>query len=177
MVSSKFLSLVLRHKPETVGIALDRAGWVAVDELLAAFARHGQPTTRAELERLVRESDKQRFALSEDGARIRANQGHSVEVELALAPVAPPALLFHGTYAGAVELIRKGGLVKGERHHVHLSLDEGTAKKVGSRRGVPVILRVRAGEMAAAGHVFFHTANGVWLVDHVPARFVDFPPA
>lgn len=173
--TSKFLSLVLRHQPELIGLTLDRAGWASVDALLAACAAHGRPLTRAELAQLVADSDKQRFALSPDGTQIRANQGHSVAVDLALAPRTPPDTLFHGTHAGALRFIREEGLVKGERHHVHLSADLATAKKVGARRGPPVILTVRAGAMAAAGHVFYCADNGVWLVDAVPAAFLDLP--
>jgi putative RNA 2'-phosphotransferase len=173
--SSKFLSLVLRHQPQLIGITLDAAGWVAVDALLAACAAHGKPLSRAQLDALVRDSDKQRFALSADGAQIRANQGHSVAVELDLPPSVPPAMLLHGTFPGVLDAIRAEGLRKGSRHHVHLSADLTTATKVGGRRGAPIILTVRAGEMHAAGYVFYVTANQVWLVDHVPARFLVFP--
>ena len=171
---SKFLSLVLRHDPGRIGIRLDEAGWIGVGELLAACAAHGVSITRAELTALVAASDKQRFALSADGQRIRANQGHSVAVDLQLVAVAPPATLYHGTVASAISSIRKGGLVRGERHHVHLSADVETASRVGARRGKPVILTVRAADMAAAGHVFYRSANGVWLVEHVPAEFIAF---
>src|SRR6185503_2401010 len=116
------------------------------------------------------------FALSADGERIRANQGHSVDVDLQLAPAAPPATLFHGTVDAAIASIRAQGLLRGERHHVHLSSDIATASKVGGRRGKPVILTVRSGAMAAAGHVFYCSANGVWLTDHVPPEFIDFEP-
>ncbi|MBX3160850.1 MAG: RNA 2'-phosphotransferase [Deltaproteobacteria bacterium] len=172
---SKFLSLVLRHQPQLIGITLDEAGWVDVDELLAACARRGRHLTRAELEEVVAASDKQRFALSPDGARIRANQGHSVSVDLQLAPAEPPELLFHGTVAAALAGIRAEGLVRGKRHHVHLSRDVATANVVGKRRGAPVILTVRAAEMVAAGHTFYVSENRVWLVEHVPASFIDFP--
>ena len=171
---SKFLSLVLRHDPGRIGIRLDEAGWIGVGELLAACAAHGVSITRAELTALVAASDKQRFALSADGQRIRANQGHSVAVDLQLVAVAPPATLYHGTVASAISSIRKGGLLRGERHHVHLSADVETASRVGARRGKPVILTVRAADMAAAGHVFYRSANGVWLVEHVPAEFIAF---
>lgn len=172
--SSKFLSLVLRHQPALIGITLDDAGWTDVEALLRACAKHGKPLTRAQLEGLVAGSDKQRFALSDDGTRIRANQGHSVEVDLALPPAVPPAKLFHGTHPGVLDAIRTGGLIKGERHHVHLSVDVATAQKVGGRRGKPVILTVDSGAMHAAGHVFYVSANGVWLVDAVPAAFIAF---
>jgi putative RNA 2'-phosphotransferase len=172
--ASKFLSLVLRHDPGRIGIVLDDAGWTDVAALLAACARHGVPLTRAQLAEVVATSDKQRFALSPDGERIRANQGHSVEVDLQLAPAEPPATLFHGTVESALASIRAQGLVRGQRHHVHLSSDIATATRVGGRRGKPIVLTIRAGEMAAAGHVFYCSANGVWLVDHVPPAFIDF---
>jgi len=172
--ASKFLSLVLRHDPGRIGIVLDDAGWTDVAALLAACAQHGVSLTRADLTEIVATSDKQRFALSPDGERIRANQGHSVEVDLQLAPAEPPATLFHGTVDSAIASIRAEGLVRGQRHHVHLSSDIATATRVGGRRGKPVVLTIRAGQMAAAGHVFYCSANGVWLVDHVPPEFIDF---
>lgn len=175
--TSKFLSLVLRHEPARIGITLDGAGWTDVDALLATSAAHGVAITRDELLQIVATSDKQRFALSADGARIRANQGHSVDVELELAPAAPPAVLYHGTVDRFLESIRAQGLIKGERHHVHLSADLATAQKVGGRRGKPVVLVVRAADMVAAGHTFYVSQNGVWLTDAVPATFVDFPEA
>lgn len=174
---SKFLSLVLRHDPGRIGITLDDAGWTDVAALIAACTAHGVPITRDELAAIVASSDKQRFALSADGARIRANQGHSVEVDLQLPPAHPPALLFHGTVEPALASIRAEGLVRGKRHDVHLSRDIETAIKVGARRGKPVILTIRAGDMAAAGHVFRCSANGVWLVERVPPEFIVFQPA
>jgi putative RNA 2'-phosphotransferase len=170
---SKFLSLVLRHKPETIGVSLDPNGWIAVDVLLNSLSKHGRRMSREDLERLVRESDKQRFALSEDGRRIRANQGHSVEVELDLSPQTPPEKLYHGTVEGVLASIMATGMRKGLRHHVHLSSDVETAERVGSRRGKPVILEIQAGAMHREGHVFFLSSNGVWLVDHVPATFIS----
>ena len=172
---SKFLSLVLRHDPARIGITLDSAGWTDVGALLAATAAHGTPISREELAHLVATSDKQRFALSPDGERIRANQGHSVEVELELAPATPPAILYHGTVDRFLASIRDNGLIKGARHHVHLSADLGTAEKVGGRRGRPVILVVRAADMVAAGHPFLVSENGVWLTEHVPPAFIEFP--
>lgn len=170
---SKFLSLVLRHEPEKVGLTLDPQGWVGVDELLRAFAARGRGLTRDQLETIVSTSDKQRFAFSPDGTRIRANQGHSVEgVDLNLPPAAPPEILFHGTADRFLESIRASGLIKGARHHVHLSAELQTARKVGSRHGRLVVLEVAAGEMHRAGHVFFVSANGVWLADAVPAQFL-----
>jgi putative RNA 2'-phosphotransferase len=175
--ASKFLSLVLRHQPGLIGLALDDGGWAEVDDLLAGCARKGVHLTRTELLALVRSSDKQRFALSADGRRIRANQGHSVDVELGLPDAPPPARLYHGTYPGALASIRAEGLRRGARHAVHLAADTTTASKVGMRRGAPVILVVRADEMAAAGHRFQVSANGVWLTEHVPPAFLDFPPS
>jgi putative RNA 2'-phosphotransferase len=174
---SKFLSLVLRHEPDRIGIVLDDAGWTDVATLLAAAAANGVSITRAQLADVVASSDKQRFALSADGERIRANQGHSVDVDLRLEPIAPPELLLHGTVDKFLDSIRAKGLIKGERHHVHLSADVETASKVGSRRGKPVLLRIRAGAMAQAGHLFFRSANGVWLTDTVPPEFIELPDA
>lgn len=173
--TSKFLSLVLRHDPTSIGIVLDEAGWTSVASLLAALAKHGYPLTRDELEELVRSSDKQRFALSEDGTRIRANQGHSVEVDLELPAATPPARLYHGTVPKVLDAIREQGLRKGTRQHVHLSADLETASNVGARRGKPVIVVVRAQEMAATGHLFYRSANGVWLTDFVPPEFLELP--
>lgn len=169
---SKFLSLVLRHEPAKAGLVLDTAGWVEVEALLRGCAAAGVRISREELERIVAESDKQRFAFSEDRLRIRANQGHSVEVELQLAPQVPPVVLFHGTADRFLPAIRATGLEKRARHHVHLSAERATATNVGGRHGRPVVLTVAAGEMHAAGHVFFRSANGVWLTDHVPPQYL-----
>jgi len=169
--TSKFLSLVLRHEPGKIGLQLDPQGWVSIDELLAKAARH-LPLTNELLHEVVRTSDKQRFAISEDGTRIRANQGHSVPVELGLAPQVPPGQLYHGTATRFVDSIRKQGLLRGDRHHVHLSATTETAVKVGARHGQPIVLIVNAGDMHRAGHVFFQSDNGVWLVEHVPPSFL-----
>jgi putative RNA 2'-phosphotransferase len=171
--TSKFLSYVLRHEPGAVGIELDAGGWVVDDELLDACARHGRALSRAELEDVVATSPKQRFALSDDGLRIRANQGHSTAVDLGYQPAEPPDVLFHGTVAGRLRAIRARGLQRMERHHVHLSPDEATARTVGRRRGKPVILQIDARAMRDAGHVFFVTPNGVWLTDAVPSAFIS----
>ncbi|MEK7950863.1 RNA 2'-phosphotransferase [Luteolibacter soli] len=173
---SKFLSLVLRHEPEKIGIVLDEHGWTDSQELIQAAARHGVRFDQSTLLEIVRTSDKQRFALNEDHTRIRANQGHSVEVDLALEPKQPPESLYHGTVEKFLGSIRSTGLQKGERHHVHLSPDLTTATKVGERRGKPVILTIRAAAMAEAGHPFFLSENGVWLTDAVPPEFIEFPP-
>jgi len=172
---SKFLSHVLRHKPERIGIALDEAGWTSVDDLLEKANQQGVPLTRERLCAVVRDNDKQRFALSEDGARIRENQGHSVQVDLGLTPRTPPELLYHGTATRFLNAIREQGLLPRRRHHVHLSLDAVTARKVGSRYGKPVVLAVNAGAMHAAGHDFFCSENGIWLTARVAPEYIAFP--
>jgi len=173
--TSKFLSLILRHKPERVGLALDAEGWVEIDVLLAALTNHGRPLARAVLKRVVAENDKKRFAISADGARIRAVQGHSRSVDLGLAPVQPPPALYHGTVARFVDAIRREGLKPRGRQYVHLSQDWATARAVGARRGAAVVLTVRAGAMGEEGHSFFRAGNGVWLCAAVPARYIEFP--
>ncbi|MBX3131291.1 MAG: RNA 2'-phosphotransferase [Polyangiaceae bacterium] len=173
--TSKFLSLVLRHEPGLIGLALDADGWVDVDELLARCNAHGRALSRESLLEIVRTNSKQRFALSADGARIRASQGHSVRVELGYPPAVPPELLFHGTVAANLEAILARGLHKMARHHVHLSADEATARAVGARRGRPVVLRVASGRMHAHGMAFYVSDNGVWLTDAVPPEYLESP--
>jgi putative RNA 2'-phosphotransferase len=165
---SRFLSRHLRHDPERLGLELDPGGWVTVDALLEGCAARGLPLSRADLDEVVARNDKRRFAFDEAGARIRASQGHSVPVDLGLAPAEPPARLFHGTSRHRVERILRDGLRPMGRHHVHLSPDAATARRVGARHGPPVVLEVDAGELAASGHVFLRSDNGVWLTDHVP---------
>ncbi|MFE3513966.1 RNA 2'-phosphotransferase [Streptomyces sp. NPDC059166] len=167
---SKYLSKHLRHEPARIGLELDPQGWVAVDDLLRACARHGFTITRQELDHVVAVNDKRRFTVA--GERIRANQGHSVEVDLGLPPAEPPPYLHHGTVAGSLAAIRAEGLRPMNRHHVHLSPDRETAVRVGARRGKPVVLTVDAGAMHRAGHVFHVSANGVWLTDAVPPAFL-----
>jgi len=170
---SKFLSLVLRHEPQRIGLALDEAGWASVDELVGKAALAGRPITPEQLRQVVATSDKKRFALSDDGRRIRANQGHSIEVELGLAPLTPPDVLYHGTATRFLESILRTGLDKRERHHVHLSVDLAIARSVGQRYGQVVLLEVDARRMQADGHLFFRSDNGVWLTDAVPARYLS----
>ncbi len=172
---SKFLSFVLRHAPQSIGVTLDDAGWVDVDLLLRRSRANGTEISRALLDEIVASNPKQRFSFSEDGARIRANQGHTVTVDLAYAPSVPPPVLYHGTPQKTVPLVRAGGLLKMARHHVHLSADVDTAKIVGSRRGKPSILRVDSARMHADGHVFHVSANGVWLTEHVPTAYITYP--
>lgn len=166
---SKLLSLTLRHKPEVLGLTLDAGGWAEVDQIIAGA---DMPLTREMIATVVRDSDKQRFALSGDGTRIRANQGHSIAGDLGLTPAPPPDILFHGTADRTLAPILEQGLIKQSRQHVHLSPDAETARKVGMRHGKPVILTITAGQMQCDGHVFFRSANGVWLTDLVPPRYI-----
>ena len=174
---SRFLSLVLRHQPEMIGLSLDSGGWVDIEKLLSAAANHrrGRIISRDLLKTVVDTNDKQRFEISPDGARIRARQGHSVDVDLGYQPSVPPEILLHGTPSSSVQLIRESGLKKMRRHDVHLHIDEKTASAVGARRGQPILLKIRAGEMHRQGYEFFVTENQVWLADHIPAEFIDFP--
>ena len=172
---SRRLAYYLRHAPESAGLELDSAGWVPVAALLAALARQGTVLTRAELDRIVAENDKQRFAFDPSGTRIRASQGHTVAVDLRLPRADPPAVLYHGTVARFLPSIRREGLRPMRRTHVHLSATSQTAAVVGARRGRPVVLRVDAGGLAAAGHPFWLSANGVWLTDHVPPAYLGIP--
>jgi putative RNA 2'-phosphotransferase len=171
---SRFLSLVLRHKPEEIGITLDAQGWVEVEVLLNALEKHKAPLTREGLEKIVAENNKKRFAFDETGTKIRANQGHSIEIDLALPASVPPATLYHGTAEKTVSIIKQEGLTKQSRQHVHLSTNRDTATQVGGRHGKPHILIVRAGEMHEAGYLFYISENGVWLTDHVPPQYIDF---
>ncbi len=168
----RYLSKHLRHAPEQIGLTLAPGGWVRVDDLLAACASHQFPITRAELEAVVASSDKQRFAFDPTGTLIRANQGHSIEIDLQLEPAEPPDVLYHGTGHKAVESILRDGLQKMTRHHVHLSADSETARKVGARHGRPVVFTVDTAAMRQAGHTFYRSDNGVWLVDHVPPEYL-----
>jgi putative RNA 2'-phosphotransferase len=175
--TSKFLSLVLRHQPDAVGLVLDEGGWVDVDELIAACAARGRRMTRADLDHVVATNNKKRFAYSADGRRIRASQGHSVTVELGLEAAEPPEVLYHGTATATLPLILREGLRPMSRQDVHLSADVETARRVGSRHGRPVVLVVEAAALAAAGHEFRLSANGVWLTDAVPPeRLRQFQP-
>jgi putative RNA 2'-phosphotransferase len=174
---SRFLSKHLRHRPQALGLTLAPGGWVEVEVLLAACAARGVAIDRATLELIVRENDKSRFSFDEEGRRIRANQGHSTPVDLQLEPRVPPAVLYHGTAESIVPAILREGLRRMSRHHVHLSVEVETARKVGGRHGRPVVLAVDAAALHAAGHVFFCSENGVWLVEAVPAAFLrPLPP-
>lgn len=169
---SKTLSYWLRHRPDEARLELDPQGWTSLDGVLAALAGAGLPANIDTVLAVVEQSDKQRFELSPDLTLIRARQGHSVPVDLALAPAPPPALLYHGTVERFLSAIMAEGLQRMARHHVHLSPDVQTAQRVGARRGQAVVLEIDAAAMAAAGSVFFVTDNRVWLTDAVPPRFL-----
>lgn len=154
---------------------VDENGWLDVDQMLAGMQAIGHDVDRKLLEEIVRDNDKQRFTFNEDKTRIRANQGHSVDVDVELEQKKPPAILYHGTVEKLLDLIRDSGLKKMSRQHVHLSADVATATNVGSRRGKPVILQVDAAKMSEGGFVFFLSANGVWLTDHVPPAYLQMP--
>lgn len=171
---SKFLSLILRHNPGTIGLHLDEQGWADVGELLSKAAVHQHPFSINELKEVVLTNDKQRFSFNEDGSKIRASQGHSISVELNLEPVIPPGILYHGTVARFLESIKASGLKKKDRQHVHLSKDKVTAVTVGERRGEAILLSINSDRMHNDGFLFFLSENGVWLTDHVPVEYIDF---
>ncbi len=170
---SKMLSKHLRHKPQALGITLEPGGWVEVNVLIEAFAKKGFELTPETLETVVRDNDKQRFAFNEDKTKIRANQGHSVEVDLELEPQTPPNVLYHGTASDRVAAILETGLQKMKRHHVHLSKEIYTAVAVGARYGKPVLLEIDTQAMLSDGFVFYCSSNGVWLVDEVPVGYLS----
>ncbi len=174
---SKFVSLVLRHEPRAAGVVLDANGWVRVGELLAGAARAGVAISRAELIEIVETNEKRRFALDTTGERIRASQGHSVAVDVELVVALPSPVLFHGTATRFADAIRAQGLRRMARQHVHFSATRETAVEVGRRHGKPVVFAVDAAGMVAAGHVFYLSANGVWLTATVPAKFLREDPA
>lgn len=169
---SKYLSKYLRHEPEKLGLQLEAGGWVLIDTLLAACSTNGFPVSQAELIEVVEKNDKQRFALDPPRTRIRANQGHSTSVDLQLEPAVPPDILYHGTPESNVNNILREGLNKMARHHVHLSATVPTAEAVGHRRGRAVVLIVDAAAMHRDDCVFYCSANGVWLTDHVPPKYM-----
>jgi putative RNA 2'-phosphotransferase len=172
---SKFLSLILRHQPQLINLTLDPQGWAEVNELMEKSKTKGQVFDLELLKEVVRTNDKQRFSFNDDFSKIRANQGHSINIDLGLEAVVPPNYLFHGTASRFVNNIRKEGLLKRSRQHVHLSVDVETATKVGSRHGVPVILKIESEKMHQEGFNFYLSKNGVWLVEEVPVEFILFP--
>ncbi|WP_202700517.1 RNA 2'-phosphotransferase [Flavobacterium sp. UGB4466] len=173
---SKFLSLVLRHSPETIGLNLDENGWADVEELIIKCNKNGSQNqmTAELLDYVVENNDKKRFAFNEDKTKIRASQGHSISVELNLKEAEPSEFLYHGTVGKFMESIKLDGLQKMSRQHVHLSKDKETAIKVGSRRGAPQILTVRSGAMYRDGFQFYLSENNVWLTAEVPAKYIEF---
>lgn len=172
---SKFLSLVLRHKPETIQLALDEHGWADVEELISKARQAGIQIDEQILRQVVTQNSKKRFSFNEDYSKIRANQGHSIKVDLDLIPATPPEALYHGTATRFLESIRASGLLPRGRQLVHLSGDEKTALAVGKRHGRPVVLVIRSGEMKKRGYKFYQSANGVWLTNKVPAEYILFP--
>jgi len=171
---SKLLSYILRHSPETIKLKLDENGWADVNELIAKFDLYDLTLDLELLQYVVENNDKKRFAFNEDKTRIRANQGHSIAVELNLNETEPLEYLYHGTVEKFLPDIKTQGLQKMSRQHVHLSADKETANKVGGRRGKPVILIVNSGAMHRAGYKFYLSANNVWLTDVVPAEYIEF---
>ncbi|MFK7748643.1 MAG: RNA 2'-phosphotransferase [Kordia sp.] len=171
---SKFLSYVLRHNPDKLGITLDENGWTSVAVLLEKINVGAYSLSMEELEDVVATNNKKRFAFNEDKTMIRASQGHSVNIDLGIQPKEPPNYLYHGTVEKFITSIQEKGLIKGTRQHVHLSADKETAINVGSRRGKPIILTVRSGEMHAQHHNFYQSENGVWLTETVPTEFIEF---
>lgn len=169
---SKLLSFILRHKPEAIGVVLDNGGWVDVDTFLACLQASGKTVTRQVLESVVETSTKQRFALSADRQQIRANQGHSVDIDLQLPTLPPPGRLFHGTATRFLDAIQKEGLRRQKRHHVHLTVSQDVAISVGARHGTPIVLTIDAKAMHDCGYEFFLSANGVWLTSHVPSKYL-----
>ena len=170
--TSKFISLILRHKPETIGIALDEHGWAKVDELIAGVGK-SRPFTMADLEEIVRTDEKQRFSFNDDKTLIRANQGHSIPVDVELEELEPPEVLYHGTGEKYVSSIETQGILPKTRLYVHLSADYDTAVKVGSRHGKPVVFRVSSGKMSSDGFRFYRSVNGVWLTKEVPVGYFE----
>lgn len=171
---SKFLSYILRHNPDKLGITLDTNGWTSVAILLEKINVEPYSLSMEELEDVVATNNKKRFTFNEDKTMIRASQGHSVNIDLALQPKKPPSYLYHGTVEKFITSIQEKGLIKGTRQHVHLSADKETAINVGSRRGKPIILTIRSGEMHAQHHAFYQSENGVWLTEEVPTKFIEF---
>lgn len=170
--TSKYISLILRHKPDVIGITLDEHGWANVDELIAGVAKT-HPINMDILEQIVAEDEKQRYSFNEDKTLIRANQGHSIPVDVELEEKEPPEILFHGTGEKYVDSINKSGLIPKSRLYVHLSTNEETAYKVGTRHGKPAIYKVKSKEMYQDGYKFFCSVNGVWLTKAVPVRYIN----
>lgn len=172
---SKYISLLLRHKPEALGITLEPTGWTDVNEMLRKMQEKGIKVDLAQLQEVVAKDNKQRYSFNADQTKIRANQGHSIDVDLGFEPQTPPEFLYHGTATRFLASIQKTGLESRSRQHVHLSDNLETAQKVGKRHGKPVILTVRAKELQELGQHFFLSENGVWLTGKVMVEFIEFP--
>ncbi|MCW3160729.1 RNA 2'-phosphotransferase [Chryseobacterium oryctis] len=170
---SKFLSLILRHQPETINLILDENGWANIEELRLKSAKNNIHFTLEELDEVVETNDKKRFIFNEDKTKIRANQGHSIDIDLALKPQQPPEYLYHGTAEANISSILEKGIEKRSRQHVHLSQDKETAAKVGMRHGKPKILTIRTGKMFENGIVFYLSENNVWLTDFVDKKYIS----
>lgn len=169
--TSKFISLILRHKPEAIGITLDEHGWANVDDLIAGISKT-QPISMAILEQIVAEDEKQRYSFNEDKTLIRANQGHSIPVDVELEEKEPPEVLYHGTGEKYVNSIDVQGLIPKSRLYVHLSSDKDPAVKVAQRHGKPIMYIVNSGEMFRDGYIFYQSVNGVWLTKEVPLSYL-----
>ena len=174
-MNSKFLSLILRHQPDKIGVTLDSQGWVLIEVLLEALNKNGHAINAKELDEIVAQDNKQRYAFDNTHTLIRANQGHSIAIDLDLPPSTPPEILYHGTSKKTVESIKQEGISKQGRQHVHLSSNHATATQVGGRHGKPEVLEVKALKMSEEGFLFYLSENNVWLTDHVPAQFIVFP--
>lgn len=170
---SKFLSLILRHQPGIIGLNLDESGWAEVEELRVKSAKKGKHFSLEELDEVVETNNKKRFAFNEDKTKIRASQGHSIDIDLALEAVQPPDFLYHGTAEANISSILGKGIEKRTRQHVHLSADKETATKVGMRHGKPIILTIRTGKMHEDGLAFYQSANGVWLTEFVDPKYIS----
>ena len=174
---SRLLAKVLRHTPDELGVTLDAHGWVSVPTLLKALDEKGRKISLEGLYWIVETSSKKRFTLTPDGQRIRAAQGHSIGVDLALRAITPPDFLFHGTAAHNIDAIRNQGLIAGQRQHVHLSANRATATQVGARHGAPVVLTIDTSAMITVGLAFYQADNGVWLTNHIAPHFINFDDA
>lgn len=170
---SKFMSLVLRHKPDEIGLEIDDQGWVKVDELIIKMNQNGLRVDKDIINTVVETNDKKRFAFNTDKSLIRASQGHSIEVDLDLPVAVPPNILYHGTTSRFLDSILRTGLQKQNRKHVHLSVTIETAQAVGSRHGKPVILTINAKAMHEAGFKFYLSENKVWLTETVPVEYIS----
>lgn len=172
--TSQFLSFILRHSPESIGLQLDSEGWAVIDDFLQLAAKNGRLIEKSELSEIVDTNDKKRFSISDDGLKIRALQGHSTKsVNVTFSEKTPPDYLYHGTAIKFLESIQQKGLIPGSRHYVHLSENQSTAVKVGSRHGKPVVLKINSQQMYEQGYKFYLSENSVWLVNLVPAKFIE----